>query len=381
MRIYQDKMFKLSGVTLLFTTIFSSPSPVLSEITDNPAVTETVEETVNQNINPLNSVMNQGSGSGNSSSTNSVTDNINSVNGAIDQGNTIVDTINGKIDNTPSEANGAVNEAIDSVLDSQTQGEIGEAIGSVQQASGLVSRVIGLGDKIRGILTNFNLDQILDAINLDLNEITGNVYTVPGSKGAASDPLADIEAGALGLPGIDEVDETIEESGSTALMEALAGKQEGGGRSGRVYMENLYRINQAEQIADKTALSRQGQEKLASNSIATDDALKTSTAMMEDSEQQDVSQNVLRNISVQAHEQTVHTGLLALDAQLRARDDSVRNVLMGRTLMEIQAERVSEQRRNASAYSGVIASGGLFYLPGLGDEQQPDQKEKQPETK
>jgi hypothetical protein len=41
---------------------------------------------------------------------------------------------------------------------------------------------------------------------------------------------------------------------------------------------------------------------------------------------------------------------------------------MGRTLMELQAQRVSEQRRNASAYSGVITSGGLFYLPGLGDE-------------
>jgi len=229
--------------------------------------------------------------------------------------------------------------------------------------------VIGLGDRIRGILGSFNLDQILDAVNIDLAEITGNIYSEPGSKGAASDPLGDIEAGALGLPGIDEVDQAIAEEGGTALMESLAGKQEGGGMSGRVYLENLFRKNQAEQIADKTALSQTGQEKLASNAIAADDALKTSTAMMEDSEQQDVSQNVLRNISVQAHEQTVHTGLLALDAQLRARDDSVRNVLMGRTLMEIQAQRVSEQRRNASAFSGVITSGGLFYLPGLGDEQ------------
>jgi hypothetical protein len=378
----KSNLFKLStGMTLLFATIFLSSSPVLSEIMNNPAITDTVEETVNQNIDLLNGVMNQGNASSKLSSANPVTDNINSVNGVTNQGNTVIDTINGKIDNAPSEANEAINGVIDSALSSQTQSDISGAIGSFEQASGLVSRVIGLGDKIRGILTNFNLDQVLDAINIDLNEITGNVYTVPGSKGAASDPLAEIEAGALGLPGIDEVDEAIEESGSTALMEALAGKQEGGGQSGRAYMKNLYRTNQAEQIADKTALSRQGQEKLASNSVAADDALKTSTAMMEDSEDQDVSQNVLRNISVQAHEQTVHTGLLALDAQLRARDDSVRNVLMGRTLMEIQAERVSEQRRNASAYSGVIASGGLFYLPGLGDEQNPDQKEKQPEIK
>jgi len=331
------------ALTLSLVALFLSTSPALSQVTGNPAVSETVNETVNQNLNPLNSVINEG--------------------------NTAVDIINGRIDNAPTEANGAVNRAIDSVLDQEAQNEIGGAIGTVQQASSLVSRVIGLGDRIRGILGSFNLDQILDAVNIDLAEITGNIYSEPGSKGAASDPLGDIEAGALGLPGIDEVDQAIAEEGGTALMESLAGKQEGGGMSGRVYLENLFRKNQAEQIADKTALSQTGQEKLASNAIAADDALKTSTAMMEDSEQQDVSQNVLRNISVQAHEQTVHTGLLALDAQLRARDDSVRNVLMGRTLMEIQAQRVSEQRRNASAFSGVITSGGLFYLPGLGDEQ------------
>jgi len=332
------------ALTLSLVALFLSTSPALSQVTGNPAVSETVNETVNQNLNPLNGVMNDG--------------------------NTAVDIINGRIDNAPTEANGAVNRAIDSVLDQEAQNEIGGAIGTFQKASSLVSRVIGLGDRIRGILGSFNLDQILDAVNIDLAEITGNIYSEPGSKGAASDPLGDIEAGALGLPGIDEVDQAIAEEGGTALMESLAGKQEGGGMSGRVYLENLFRKNQAEQIADKTALSQTGQEKLASNAIAADDALKTSTAMMEDSEQQDVSQNVLRNISVQAHEQTVHTGLLALDAQLRARDDSVRNVLMGRTLMEIQAQRVSEQRRNASAFSGVITSGGLFYLPGLGDEQQ-----------
>jgi hypothetical protein len=329
-------------VIVLSSVVVFPTSAVLSEIADNPAITETVTEAVNENTNPLNN--------------------------AIDDANDTIDQVNRGIDNAPADANSAVNETIDSVLDQQTQNEIGEAIGTYQQASSLLSRIIGLGQRIQGILANFNLEQILDAINIDLGEITGNVYGTAEGKGA-SDPLADIEAGALGLPGIDEVDEAIEQAGDTALMETLAGKQEGGGISGRIYLENLYRKNQAEQVADKTALSRSGQRKLAQNSTAANDALKTSTAMMEDSEQQDVSQNVLRNISVQAHEQMVHTGLLALDAQLRARDDSVRNVLMGRTLMEIQSERVSEQRRNAAAYSSVVTSGGLFYLPGLGNEE------------
>ena len=343
------------AVTLSLVVLFLSAAPAFSQATGNPAVDRTITETVNENVNPINGVLNQG--------------------------NSVVDDINGRIDNAPTEANGAINRTIDSVLDQEAQNEIGGAIGTVQQAGGLISRVIGLGERIKGILSSFDLEQILDAANIELAKITGNIYggADPGlgaenAQGAGSDPLGDIEAGALGLPGIDEVDEAIASEGGTALMESLAGKQQGGGMSGRVYMENLFRKNQAEQIADKTALSKTGQEKLANNAIAADDALKTSTAMMEDSEDQDVSQNVLRNISVQAHEQTVHTGLIALDAQLRARDDAVRNVLMGRTLMEIQAQRVSDQRRNAAAYSGIITSGGLFYLPGLGDEQKNNNK-------
>jgi hypothetical protein len=340
-------------IGLSLVALFLSTSPALSQVTDNPAVNETVNETVNQNLNPLN--------------------------GAINQGNSVVDDINGGLDNAPTEANSAINRTIDSVLDQEAQSEIGGAIGTVQQAGGLISRVIGLGDRIKGILGSFDLEQILDAANIELSKITGNIYGGSNANtgdSAASDPLADIEAGALGLPGIDEVDQAIDSEGGTALMESLAGKQEGGGMSSQVYLENLFRKDQAEQIADKTALGRVGQQKLANNAIAADDALKTSTAMMEDSEKQDVSQNVLRNISVQAQAQTIHTGLLALDAQLRARDDSVRNVLLARTLMEAQGERVSEQRRNASAYSAIITSGGLFYLPGLGDEKKTDDEQK-----
>jgi hypothetical protein len=234
-------MAKLSaGIILSLVALFPTSS-VLSAIADNPAITETVTETVNENINPLSN--------------------------AIEDANTTVDQVNGKIDNVPTEANAAVNETIDSVLDQQVQDEIGGAIGTYQKASSLLSRVIGLGQRIQGILANFNLEQVLDAININLKDITGNVYSAPEARGADSDPLAEIEAGALGLPGIDEVDQAIAQAGDTALMETLAGKQEGGGISGRIYLENLYRKNQAEQIANKTALSRTGQSKLESNSV------------------------------------------------------------------------------------------------------------------
>jgi hypothetical protein len=310
-------------------------------------------------------------------------DAVNATNNAVDQGNQILDEANQAIDNpfqgaSPQglpEGNGQINQTIESVLDQNAQGSVGEAIGTFQNIGGLLSRIQSLGQKIEGLLSNFNLDELLDVASIQLDQIKGNIYGESGAnnQGAetiASDPLAAIEAGELGLPPIDQVDEAIQTGGTTGLMEALGTKQQGGSSSGRTYLENLYRMEQTEETATQTALGEAGQKKLADNSIATNDALKTSTAMMEDSENQDVSQNVLRNISVQAHEQTVHTGLLALDAQLRARDDSMRNVLLERSLGQLQAERNAEQRRIASAYSDVITTGGGFYLPGLGDEEE-----------
>jgi hypothetical protein len=312
---------------------------------------------------------------------------VNATNDAVDQGNQILDDANRAIDDpfqgaSPAglpEGNGQINQTIENVLDQNTQESVGEAIGTFQNISGLLSRIQSLGQKIEGLLSNFNLDELLDVASIRLDEIRGNIYGESGAnnqgvEATASDPLAEIEAGALGLPPIDQVDEAIQAGGTTGLMEALGTKQQGGSSSGRTYMENLYRMEQTEETATMTALGEEGQKKLADNSIATNDALKTSTAMMEDSENQDVSQNVLRNISVQAHEQTVHTGLLALDAQLRARDDSMRNVLLERSLGQLQAERNAEQRRIASAYSDVITTGGGFYLPGLGDEGEQNQK-------
>jgi len=97
------------ALTLSLVALFLSNSPVLSQVTGNPAVSETVNETVNQSLN---------------------------------QGNSVVDAINGRINNAPTEANGAVNQAIDSVLDQEAQNEISGAIGTVQQASRLERKLI-----------------------------------------------------------------------------------------------------------------------------------------------------------------------------------------------------------------------------------------------
>lgn len=275
---------------------------------------------------------------------------------------------------------GAIGDVVDSGIIGGGSG-IGGIIGRYRNIASLIGRIRGYGQEIAGLISDFNLERLLDLFGIDLGDIFDLIYRgsdgpwneVPGggSGGGAGggDILGGVPIGELGLPAIDEADAAIDETGTSPLMEFLGTKQQEGSFPGRRYLKNLLRIGLAEEIAEATALSEEGQAKLKENTEVANDALKTSTAMMEDSEGQDVTQNIMRNVSVQAQSQQQTDTLLAIDAQLRARDDSIRNTLLAGELTEVQGARLREQRHDASAYSGVITQGAMLTIPGLfGDE-------------
>jgi hypothetical protein len=298
------------------------------------------------------------------------------VDSGVNSANTGLDNIEGALNQQQrdmQETGGGIDEVISDVVtqDSSTSG----IMGTYRNIGSLIDRVKGLGQDIAGILSNFDLDKLLDLLSINWEDIFSDVYgaadgdsTTAGTTGG-SEVFAGVEAGDMGLPVEDEVNAKIDETETSALMEFLEAKQEGGSYAGKTALKNLFRAKETEEVAEATALGADGQTKLRQNTEAANDALKTSTAMMEDSEEQDVSQNIMRNISVQSHETTVHTELLAIDAQLRARDDALRNSLLGKSLLEIQGERIRAHRQDASAYSEVLTAGGSFYLPGLSQKE------------
>jgi hypothetical protein len=296
------------------------------------------------------------------------------VDSGVNSANTGLDNIEGALNQQQrdmQETDGEIDEVISDVV---TQGSSTSGImGTYRNIGSLIDRIKGLGQEIAGILSNFDLDKILDLLSINWEDIFSDVYgaadgdsTTSGTTGG-SEVFAGVEAGDMGLPVEDQVNATIDETGTTPLMEFLESKQEGGSYAGKAALKNLFRVKETEEVAEATALGADGQTKLKQNTEAANDALKTSTAMMEDSEEQDVTQNIMRNISVQSHETTVHTELLAVDTQLRARDDALRNSLLGKSLLELQADQVRAHRQDATAYSGVITAGGSFYLPGLSE--------------
>jgi hypothetical protein len=312
-------------------------------------------------------------------SENSPLDSINSdVNSGVTRANTGLDNLENALsqqNRDMQETDGEIQEVIGDVVGQETSSSASGVLGTYRNIGSLIDRIKGLGQDIAGILSNFDLDKLLDLLSINWEDIFSDVYgaadgdsSTAGTTGG-SEVFAGVEAGDMGLPVEDEVNAKIDETGTSALMEFLEAKQEGGSYAGKTALKNLFRVKETEEVAEATALGADGQTKLKQNTEAANDALKTSTAMMEDSEEQDVSQNIMRNISVQSHETTVHTELLAIDAQLRARDDALRNSLLGKSLLEIQGERVRSHRQDASAYSEVMTAGGSFYLPGLSQKE------------
>jgi hypothetical protein len=285
--------------------------------------------------------------------------------------------------------------------------DIQQATGAVQEAGGIFNDIANIGDRIGNIggqinnslgrlFSQFNLNALMGLLGINLNPtfesvaggLEGNGGLDIGAKpdkpgggldiGAKPDKPGGAEAGrggsltsrgALMLPNIDQARAAIA-NGRTSATEEMLGAKTGGQGSVVIKqdLESLLMTSTTREVGEATTLSAQGQEQLRANAEAANQALTTSGQLAQDSANQDVSQNILRNLSGQMQAQQQTGTLLAIDAQMRARDDSLRNILAANTLDEIQGENVAERRMDASAYSAAITQGSQFMLPGFNAE-------------
>lgn len=290
--------------------------------------------------------------------------------------------------NTNGILNG-INQQIDAVsqtvgqtqagLQQQSQQIAGNVLNQpiVQQAQGVLNQIpqIGgqiadIGDRIGGLLSQFNLNGLLGLFNINLGSL--NQAVSGGLAGGSNQASAGITAGALMLPDSELARRAIQE-GKTSATEEFWGTKTGGKGSPLVKqdLESLLMSKTAREVGEATTLSAAGQKQLKANAEAANQALTTSAQFAANSKTQDVSQNILRNISgqMQASQQT--GTLLAVDAQLRARDDSLRNIIISNTLDEIQGANLAKRRTDASAYSAAFTQSAQFILPGVSAEEQP----------
>jgi len=299
----------------------------------------------------------------------------------------ITNTVNGNIDKYV----GVVNNGIQNVLGSETVQDVSGAINTanntvstvtqtINDVSALFGKAKGAVDQILGL---FNIQRILDMISFDMPDIadntleglssvgkgstdstSGNERSAAAQEKAAKDAFSPM---AMGLPDPEKVEAFINNSAPSPFEEAISSKT-GGSGSPAIKLDLLTKFDSdtAREVATETALTEAGQKKLAENAQIATASLKQSLELSADSETQDVSQNILRNISGQLSAGQQTSTLNALDSQIRARDDAYRNVLLSDAVDELQSARVESRRRNASGYSRVITQGSLFTMPGLG---------------
>ena len=293
----------------------------------------------------------------------SVTEDIEDVAGGLqEQAEQVVDSIGlDPIDPQVEEVTGIV-------------GGVDETIGAVTES---IDSIIGtIDDQIAGLLDLFSLfgSPDLDDILANPEEILGvgndggDGDLQEGGVGSSGGSLMSGAAGALGLPDPKIIEENINQSGTSPTEEVLATMTGGEGSPViKLDAKEIFDADLAEEVARASALTQAGQEKLAQNVEVANQSLETSQQLAEDSEEQDVSQNIMRNLSVQQAAAQATDTLLAIDAQLRQRDDALRNIVESDSLRQLKRDRVAQRRMDASAYSFAITHGGLIALPNLSE--------------
>lgn len=283
--------------------------------------------------------------------------------------NSAANDINSIVNNTSNDIDAAVQEQLQNLtqtINNSTDNLLGN--NSLGQIDNTIDTVTGAIDNITSTIGSiFDINRLFDLFSLDLPDIFSGALGGLSGGGSGGGSTVQIQTGALGLPDPKVIEQQIQNATPSAFEEATGAKT--GGRGSPVIKDDLVTLFEADmtdEIAAQTALTEDGQQKLRENAEAANSALETSTELAADSEGQDVSQNILRNISAQLAAQQQTGTLDTIDTQLRARDDALRNKMLVDAVRELQGDRLQDRRQDASAYSDAITQGGQLILPGVG---------------
>lgn len=309
-------------------------------------------------------------GDGGNSGDGSFTD---GISGTTDEVTDIIENTTGDIDSAIQDQLGDITDPLEDVTGDllgnngsieEINNTIGDAFGAFEDIQGAIG---GLTDTFSSL---FDIGRLMDIFNMDFldifNDPLGGLAGGDGGSGGGGETI-NIETGALGLPDPKQIEEEIQNAQSSPFEE-IAGSKTGGNGSPVIKLDLVtqFERNMTDEVASQTALTEDGQQKLRENAEAARTALETSQELAADSEGQDVSQNILRNISTQLAAQQQTGTLTTVDNQLRARDDALRNKMLVDAVRELQGERIQNRREDASAYSDAITQGGQLILPGVG---------------
>jgi hypothetical protein len=294
-------------------------------------------------------------------------DDLDALGDAADDLNQVTDDVDAAIQDQLNDIGGTLNDVTDDIFNGgglEPVQDVFDVVNSAQEA------FASLQQTFQSI---FNINRLLDRLNIDLPDIFEDPLgglNLPGGDDSDSNGgnnTVEISTGALGLPDPKQIEQEIAAAQPSAFEEVSATKT--GGSGSPVIKRDLvtqFERELTDEVADQTALTQAGQQKLRDNAAAAKQSLATSQTLAADSEQQDVSQNILRNLSTQLAAQQQTSTLDTVSNQLRARDDALRNKMLVDAVRELQGDRIQDRVKPQRPTPTAIVQGGQIILPGVG---------------
>jgi hypothetical protein len=202
---------------------------------------------------------------------------------------------------------------------------------------------------------DLQIPNFIDDFIQDVQAIVGEIETFLSQQGI------EVSSGEIGLPDIEEAKIVFAQNLELDEFSDLFGTQTGSTFVNQDKLLQQYLRDLSQEYAENTSLSQQGQEKIAQKVENTNAIVQSSIELSDDSSTQDVSQNILRNISGQLSLQQQIDGLGILEAQEKKVSDSLQIEMTSELLTEMSQSNTLNQRQYTST-NKTITNGMPFIM-------------------
>jgi hypothetical protein len=221
-----------------------------------------------------------------------------------------------------------------------------------------------LKDQAKDALVDFVLDDLgagdfITEVNQELSVIAGDFKTFLGFGGGQ-----EVETGDLGIPNVQQARIIFNEDPNLSRFDDILGTQTGTTYNSRDKLYQQYLRDLAQGYTENSALSQAGQTKINLKIDAANASAEQSINIAEDSTNQDVSQNLLRNLSNQNAIEQQTAAITISEMQDAKIDRSLGLQLESENLKELSESNTRAERASAATSSLAENSYFLITIPG-----------------
>ena len=224
--------------------------------------------------------------------------------------------------------------------------------------------VEGIKDKLKNkaissILDELGIKNFITDLQEDISRISGDIYTTLDDYGIV------IPRGRAGLPNIQEAKIVFNEEKLLNILGDIFGGQTGSTYNNKGKLAQDYLAQMSQEYSENSALSYEGQSKIDIKIETAIASSEESIVIADDSNGQDVSQNILRNISKQYALGQQIDAMAFADLQNAKIDRSLSLQMQSEILKEISGNNTREYRKDIARNGAAISSQGLVIIPGM----------------